>query len=209
MTTLFRTVLSCEVLAVFVMAAVSLARLVLKKAPKRLTIFLWLIVCLRLLVPVRLEAPVSLVPEPASVLSSEVEHISETGELSSLSWSMEHPNVSSGTERAFTARQWGSLAFDLLPYLWVIGAAALFLAQLLKLYRLRKKLRDAVEISPGVYVSDKLSGAFVLGLFRPDIYLPEGLGEAQRRFVLLHERTHIKRLDHVWKLLAYFCLCLH
>ena len=59
---------------------------------------------------------------------------------------------------AFTARQWGSLAFDLLPYLWVIGAAALFLAQLLKLYRLRKKLRDAVEISPGVYVSDKLSG---------------------------------------------------
>ena len=113
MTTLFRTVLSCEVLAVFVMAAVSLARLVLKKAPKRLTIFLWLIVCLRLLVPVRLEAPVSLVPEPASVLSSEVEHISETGELSSLSWSMEHPNVSSGTERAFTARQWGSLAFDL------------------------------------------------------------------------------------------------
>lgn len=57
MTTLFRTVLSCEVLAVFVMAAVSLARLVLKKAPKRLTIFLWLIVCLRLLVPVRLEAP--------------------------------------------------------------------------------------------------------------------------------------------------------
>lgn len=209
MTTLFRTVLSCEVLAVFVMAAVSLARLVLKKAPKRLTIFLWLIVCLRLLVPVRLEAPVSLVPEPASVLSSEVEHISETGELSSLSWSMEHPNVSSGTERAFTARQWGSLAFDLLPYLWVIGAAALFLAQLRKLYRLRKKLRDAVEISPGVYVSDKLSGAFVLGLFRPDIYLPEGLGEAQRRFVLLHERTHIKRLDHVWKLLAYFCLCLH
>lgn len=66
-----------------------------------------------------------------------------------------------------------------------------------------------MEISPGVYVSDKLSGAFVLGLFRPDIYLPEGLGEAQRRFVLLHERTHIKRLDHVWKLLAYFCLCLH
>lgn len=126
MTTLFRTVLSCEVLAVFVMAAVSLARLVLKKAPKRLTIFLWLIVCLRLLVPVRLEAPVSLVPEPASVLSSEVEHISETGELSSLSWSMEHPNVSSGTERAFTARQWGSLAFDLLPYLWVIGAAGAF-----------------------------------------------------------------------------------
>lgn len=209
MTTLFRTVLSCEVLAVFVMAAVSLARLVLKKAPKRLTIFLWLIVCLRLLVPVRLEAPVSLVPEPASVLSSEVEHISETGELSSLSWSMEHPNVSSGTERAFTARQWGSLAFDLLPYLWVIGAAALFLAQLRKLYRLRKKLRDAVEISPGVYVSDKLSGAFVLGLFRPRIYLPAGLSELEQRYVLLHEKTHIKHCDHVWKLLALLCLCLH
>lgn len=209
MTTLFRTVLSCEVLAVFVMAAVSLARLVLKKAPKRLTIFLWLIVCLRLLVPVRLEAPVSLVPEPASVLSSEVEHISETGELSSLSWSMEHPNVSSGTERAFTARQWGNLALELAPYVWLLGMAALALSQTLKLLRLRRQLQTAQELSPGVYRSDRLTCAFVLGLFRPRIYLPAGLSELEQRYVLLHEKTHIKHCDHVWKLLALLCLCLH
>ena len=210
MTTLFRSVLSCEVLAVCVMAGVILARLALKKAPKRLTIFLWLIVCLRLLVPVRLEAPVSLVPGPASVLSSEVERMSDTGTLSGLSWSMEHPNTINGTARtAYTARQWRNFAFDLLPYLWILGAAVLFFAQLRKVYRLRKRLQDAAEISPGVYVSNRISGAFVLGLFRPDIYLPEGLGEQERQFVLLHERTHIKRYDHVWKLLAYVCVCLH
>ena len=214
MTDLFRNVLSCEVLAVFVMAAVIFARLVLRKLPKRLTILLWLIVCLRLLVPVRLEAPVSLVPEPASDLSSEVQHISASGELSSLSreFSLElrpHYVFASNRDKAYTARQWGSLALDLSPYFWILGAAGLFLAQLRKLYRLRKRLADAAEISPGVYVSNRISGAFVLGLFRPDIYLPEGLGEEAQRFVLLHERTHIKRYDHVWKLLAYFCVCLH
>ena len=214
MTDLFRTVLSCEVLAVFVMAAVMLARLVLRKLPKRLTILLWLIVCLRLLVPVRLEAPISLVPETASDLSSEIQHISASGELSNLSqeFSRElrpHYVFESNRDKAYTARQWGGLALDLSPYFWILGAAGLFLAQLRKLCRLRKRLEGAEEISPGVYVSNRISGAFVLGLFRPDIYLPEGLDEEARRFVLLHERTHIERLDHVWKLLAFFCLCLH
>lgn len=209
MSEFFKGFLSREIVSLTVMLAVLLARLLFRRAPKRLTVALWAVVCFRLLCPVSIDAPVSLVPKAAEQAANAVEDLPASDELATLRQRSRSHYIVNHNDRALTARQWGNLAFDLLPYLWVIGAAALFLAQLLKLYRLRKKLRDAVEISPGVYVSDKLSGAFVLGLFRPDIYLPEGLGEAQRRFVLLHERTHIKRLDHVWKLLAYFCLCLH
>ncbi len=158
------------------MVAVMLARLVLQHAPKRLTVFCGRSSVCGFCSGVDRRARLARA-ETGKRSSNAVEHISGIRRAFQSVVVDGAPNVSSGTDRALTARQWGNLAFELLPYLWVIGAAALFLAQLLKLYRLRKKLRDAVEISPGVYVSDKLSGAFVLGLFRPDIYLPEGLGE--------------------------------
>ena len=50
---------------------------------------------------------------------------------------------------------------------------------------------------------------FVLGLFRPRIYLPLGLSGAERAYVLAHERAHIRRLDHATRLLAHLALCLH
>ena len=112
-------------------------------------------------------------------------------------------------DRALTARQWGNLALELAPYVWLLGMAALALSQTLKLLRLRRQLQTAQELSPGVYRSDRLTCAFVLGLFRPRIYLPAGLSELEQRYVLLHEKTHIKHCDHVWKLLALLCLCLH
>lgn len=51
--------------------------------------------------------------------------------------------------------------------------------------------------------------AFVLGVFRPRIYLPVGLREEEQRCILLHERTHLKRLDHLTRLAAFAALCLH
>lgn len=53
------------------------------------------------------------------------------------------------------------------------------------------------------------SDAFVLGLIRPKIYLPQGLSESEKIYILKHERTHIKRRDHVIKPLAFLVLCIH
>lgn len=209
MSEFFKGFLSREIVSLTVMLAVLLARLLFRRTPKRLTVALWAVVCFRLLCPVSIDAPVSLVPKAAEQAANAVEDLPASDELATLRQRSRSHYIVNHNDRALTARQWGNLALELAPYVWLLGMAALALSQTLKLLRLRRQVQTAQELSPGVYRSDRLTCAFVLGLFRPDIYLPEGLGEAQRRFVLLHERTHIKRLDHVWKLLAYFCLCLH
>ncbi len=205
----FKGFLSREIVSICVMLAVLLARWLLQKAPKRLMVLLWAVVCFRLLCPVSIDAPVSLVPKAAEQAASAVEALPESTELSDLAREYRSTHFLNHNNSAYSAQQWGRLALELAPYVWLFGMAALVLSQTIKLLRLRKTLRGAREISPGVFVSEKVTCAFVLGLFCPNIYLPAGLLDLEQRYVLLHERTHIRRLDHVWKLLALLCLCLH
>lgn len=209
MSEFFKGFLSREIVSLTVMLAVLLARLLFRRAPKRLTVALWAVVCFRLLCPVSIDAPVSLVPKAAEQAANAVEDLPASDELATLRQRSRSHYIVNHNDRALTARQWGNLALELAPYVWLLGMAALALSQTLKLLRLRRQLQTAQELSPGVYRSDRLTCAFVLGLFRPQIYLPAGLSPQQERYVLLHEKTHIKRCDHVWKLLALVCLCLH
>ena len=209
MTTLFQALLSRETVAIAVMLAVLLARLLLRKVPKRLTILLWAVVCFRLLCPLAPEASVSLIPQEAMSVSSAVARIEPSHALEDLAAEMNAPHVIHVGRQAYTSHQWRLLLWELSAFLWVFGAAGLLLSQLRKLLRLKKALRAAQKLEPGVFVSSQLKSAFVLGLFRPVIYLPAGLSAQEQRYVLLHEKTHIKRLDHVWKLLALLCLCIH
>ena len=48
-----------------------------------------------------------------------------------------------------------------------------------------------------------------MGVFRPRVYLPSSLAETEREYIILHEQYHIRRLDHVAKLLFFAALCLH
>ena len=209
MSEFFKGFLSREIVSLTVMLAVLLARLLFRRAPKRLTVALWAVVCFRLLCPVSIDAPVSLVPKAAEQAANAVEDLPASDELATLRQRSRSHYIVNHNDRALTARQWGNLALELAPYVWLLGMAALALSQTLKLLRLRRQLQTAQELSPGVYRSDRLTCAFVLGLFRLRIYLPAGLSELEQRYVLLHEKTHIKHCDHVWKLLALLCLCLH
>ena len=92
---------------------------------------------------------------------------------------------------------------------WLTGAAAMVLYGAVSLVRLRQRLVGAVPLERGVYLADHIDTPFVLGLFRPKIYLPSALPEGERGYILLHERHHIRRLDHAVKLLAFLALCIH
>ena len=211
MTSVFRQLLSRELVAILVMLAVLLARWLRRNAPKRLSMLLWAVVCFRLLCPVSISAPVSLVPQKTAELSEAVARAPESHELENL---LLGPSAAvfpedMAAQSARTPRQWRLLIFELTALVWVIGAAGLLLWQLGKLWRLRRTLRGAQMQEDGVFAVEGLQTAFVLGLLRPRIFLPAGLSAQQRHDVLLHERTHIKRLDPLWKLLALLCLCIH
>lgn len=98
---------------------------------------------------------------------------------------------------------------NVLAALWLAGLAAMLLYAFLSWLRLRLLVREAVPAGDGKYICDRLRDPFILGLFRPCIYLPSDLSEPELSCVLAHEGAHLRRRDHIWKPLGWLLLSVH
>lgn len=124
----------------------------------------------------------------------------------------------SGDPKAGIFRQkmseWSSLFWRFAPTVWAIGAIVVCIYWILMDIRLKRRVREAVFVQKlrgkvRVMECDRIDTAFVLGVFRPTIYLPESLEYPYRKYVLLHEKTHLYRKDHIWKWAACLLLCIY
>lgn len=96
-----------------------------------------------------------------------------------------------------------------LSVLWLAGVAVLWGWWLYTHRKLKKRMETAVRVAPGVLESDQPGPPFVLGFFLPKIYLPRGLEEAHRNYVLSHERFHLRRGDFLWKPIFFLAAAVH
>lgn len=220
---LFLTVWHMSLTAVPVILAVLAVRLCLKKAPKVFSYALWAVVLLRLLCPVTVDSPLGLVPSARSVQRIEAEAVRPDPVLALTPNEAPVPAIPGGTptpadtvvrvepSAPAVSVQKGLGWTVAAAWLWLGGMAALAGYSLISLLRLKRKLREAtpLEGQSGVWLTDHVSTPFVLGLVRPRIYLPAGLPGEEWDYVLLHERTHIRRLDHVVKALAWLAVTVH
>ena len=103
--------------------------------------------------------------------------------------------------------EWGT--YDVLCAAWLGGIASMFIYALASYIVLRRKLASSVPLEKGVKLCDSVGSPFVLGLFRPTVYLPFGLDAVTQDLVLRHERAHIARRDHWIKPLCFAVLALH
>jgi beta-lactamase regulating signal transducer with metallopeptidase domain len=94
-------------------------------------------------------------------------------------------------------------------YVWVVGVAVMLIYGVVSFVILKRKMEKSAHIGSNIYEAEYIKSPFVLGVLRPKIYLPVGLSEHERGYILLHEQTHIRRHDHIIKFGAYFILCLH
>ena len=228
---LFLMVLRMSGTAALVIAAVLLARLALRKAPKIFSYALWAVALFRLLCPVSVSSGFSLLPavqtQPAGAGQTSV-HI-HTG-ISAMNsqvndYLTHHPYpvefTPSGREGDIGAvyldgvsRMVGTAAPDWVSVacrVWLAGAALLLGYSALSALRLRRRLAASLPLEgeENVRLADHIPSPFVWGLARPRIYLPSGLPEGERDYILLHERTHIRRGDHLFRALAWLALAVH
>lgn len=201
-----QTLLTMTATASVAALVVMVLRLPLKKAPRWITCALWLVVLLRMVCPVTVQAPVSLIPEAVSqgtyttaLLLAETETVPVQSQTTSPETTEAVP-----AETAPTVQP-GTLLF----LLWAVGAGGMALWAVGSYLRLRRRVADAVLRFDNVYETDRVDTPFVCGFLRPRIYLPAGLDPADRAYVLLHERAHIRRRDHLTKPLGWLALCLH
>ena len=206
---LFSVVLNMSVTGSLVILPVLLVRLLLKRFPKIFSYALWSVALFRLLCPLSLSAPVSflnMVKPEIRVAAPGTTVISFLpGDVPAFSEALADREVPVRPSRENKPVDWASL----FPALWLSGVVVLGLSGLGQYLRLRKKLVGAVPLEQGIYWADYIDTPFVLGVFRPRIYLPSHIPAQELPYILAHERHHIRRCDHIWKLLAYCALCIH
>ncbi|MEG1883722.1 MAG: M56 family metallopeptidase [Clostridia bacterium] len=207
--TLFLQILNMSFTASFVIAFVLLIRLVLQKTSKIFSYALWSVVLFRLVCPFSFESVFSILPTKANPVPTNIGF-------------MQAPQIDTGIPiindsiNAILPEAAPVVSINPLQIwifsgqiLWLLGIAILLIYSLVTLYKLTRKLKGATLLRDHIFLLDNISTAFVLGMVRPKIYLPLSLNNKEQDYILLHEQTHIKRLDHIVKILAFLVLCVH
>ena len=208
---LFITILNMSLTGAFVVAAICIARLSLKKAPKIISYCLWAVAGFRLALPFTIESVFSLIPIRANTIPPDIATQSVTRIDSGIS--IVNDAVSSvlssspGNMAASTnpLQLWTTIGSKV----WLAGAAVMLVFGVASYIRLRFQLRSAIRVEGNIYETDGIRSPFVSGVLKPKIYIPLNLSGPEYEYIILHERTHIRRHDHIIKFAAYFILCLH
>jgi|GEM_PF-1383855 len=213
MTNVFITILNMSITAGVVVIAVLPARVVLRKAPKIFSYVLWSAVLFRLVFPFSIESIFSLMPARPAAISQDIIFSS-------------YPAVQTGIP--FFDMPINAAIVHALPlvnpadsiqpihallgvagYVWLVGFLALLVYAVIGYVGLKRRIRYATRVQGNIFETDKIKTPFVLGFIRPKIYFPLNIDPLQQDYILLHEQTHIKRLDYLIKPFAFVLLALH
>ena len=235
MTKVFLYLANRSIRAGFLILAVIGLRFLFRKLPKGPQLLLWAVVALRLAVPFSPESPWSLLPSAEPFSSQATINTPLQGHPSILQAeneipvpvTTEAPHVVTGAApTTATQPQTGSSAspgatltvsglgnpdvfFLICTAVWLLGMAAMIAYSLISYLRLRKKLSVSLRQDGCIYICDEISSPFVLGLFRPRIYLPSDLSQAAKPYVLAHEQAHLRHRDAWWKFFGFLLLSVY
>jgi len=208
---LFLEIVNRSIAASWIVIAVLVLRLCLKKTPKWVNVLLWGIVAVRLIFPFSIESALSLIPSAETVSPSimmEQTPSVQTGVPALdqvINPVIDHSLSPAPGASANPLQIW----IPVLTVIWLLGVAALFLYSAVSYRRLRRRVCEAVILRDNIYQSENVCSPFVLGIIRPKIYLPYHMDKREMDHVIAHEQTHIRRRDHWWKPLGFLLLTVH
>ncbi len=211
MEALFLKFFNQSVAAGWLILAVMLLRLLLRKAPKTFPCFLWGLVGVRLVCPLSIQSALSLIPSGETVPP---ESITDPAPAIDSGFYVVDRVVNTVLSPTFYPQPENSVTpLQILTFVaaaaWIVGVAAMLLYAIISYLRLRYRVREAAWVRENIWECDRVNTPFILGAFRPRILLPSSLSEADANYVLAHERAHLKRRDHWWKLLGFLLLAVH
>ena len=208
---LFFKIVNMSISACYVVLAVLLLRILLKKAPRWITVALWGIVAIRLICPFSLESALSLIPS-AETVSPDI-MLDPTPNINSgipLVNDLVNPIIfTSFAPDPATSVNPLQLWIPTFALFWIVGVIALLSYIAISYVRLRRRIGTAVLIRKNIYQSENVASPFVLGIIDPKIYLPFNMNESDMKHVVAHEQAHIRRKDHLWKPLGFLILVVH
>lgn len=233
---IFLTFLYKNMTVSVVIIAVLLARFLLRKMPKKYSYILWLIVGIRMIFDLPFATNISVFNlfRGFAKRSSTMGTMLTGSRKTNLQGATDALNTigTTGTSTAHASRNTtvgamthtlttSQMVLGILGLLWLV-VVALFVAYGIYSYvKCRILVRTAViahDIIPdthkkkgivSVWECDRIPSPFVLGIIRPRIYIPFRMPKQEQAYILAHEQCHIRRLDPLWKLIAFLLLAMY
>lgn len=220
---LFLEIFNMSLTSAYVTAAVIIIRLLIRKMPKKYSYWLWGIAGFRLCCPFSFQSVLSMfnfsffdMSKAQTESGAQLEYFADNiiyEEIPQVSVGIPYANtiINNSLPAAEPAASVNPMQIVLavLAAVWIIGMAAMLIYGVVSYMKIRRSMDTAMRLEGNVYQSDKVSSPFILGVVKPKIYIPFGLDEGTQRYVLTHEKYHLKRFDHIVKIAAYIILSVH
>jgi len=190
----------------FVIAAICLVRLPLRKAPKMISYCMWVAAGFRLVLPFSIKSALSLMPFAS-------QPVAQSNNMSGVFQPSGAMVTTAGSFLTNTMQR--NAIVPVAPWIticaciWLAGVIVMLAFGAASVIRLKQNMVGADCAVANVYEAKDIKSPFVLGFFPPTIYIPAGLTGQEKKYVIMHENTHIMRCDHITKFIAYFILCIH
>lgn len=188
---------------IVIILCVILIRFLLKKAPKKYSYFLWIIVAFRLMCPITIDSVFS-VFNIEKVITPMVENETFISDVLTYTQPLYYENRT----YEYINASLGPAADPIKGYLpnyffwWFAVLALIFVCIITSYFDVKDRVKESIRIKENIYESDKIQSPFVFGIIFPKIYIPKGMDEKTKEIVLKHERYHIQRKDHLFRLLS-------
>ena len=211
MEAVFLKILNMSITASWIVLAVIVVRLLLRKAPKWIIVLMWGLAGIRLVCPFSLESVFSLIPSvetvPSNILYMDTPTI-HSG-VSALN-SIVNPIISESLAPSVgdSVNPVQVITF-ISSMIWIAGVAVMLIYTAVSYLRICKKVKEAMPFKENIWVCDHVDTPFILGVIRPRIYLPSAMDGQDIEYVIAHENAHLKRHDHWWKPLGFLLLAIY
>lgn len=198
---LFIAILSLSIQASYVALWIFFVRMLLKRFPKIFSYALWSILLFRLLLPVGINSPVSILPETLVAERAQESITMETTETF-----IEVPVLFLGDKASLVK---DLVLVDILAAVYYGVLGILFLHFIGSLWKIRRKVQGAKRVSGEIFTGNEIKRPFAYGIIRPRIYLPKNLSSIESIHIIEHEKEHLRRQDPLIKALSYLILLVH
>lgn len=233
---IFLTFLYKNMTVSVVIIAVLLARFLLRKMPKKYSYILWSIVGIRMIFDLPFATNISVFNlfRGFAKHTSTVETMLAGSHRTNLQGSIDllnktdttgaaaaHASRSTAVEAMTHTLTTSQTVLGILGLLWLIVVALFVTYGIYSYVKCRLLVRTAViarDITPdshkkknnvSVWECDRIPSPFVLGIIRSRIYIPFRMPKQEQAYILAHEECHIRRLDPLWKLIAFLLLAVY
>ena len=179
----------------------------IKFIPHRVTVLLWLIPFIRMTVPVGINSPYSLMSLISKFTTRTVTVFQPADDL-----------AFSFTNSVMAADSYGPITykvnilekvFAVAGMVWAVVALAILITLTVLYITTKREIKDAKALRDNIYLSEKVTSPATYGIFRPRIVLPVSYDDKDLEFIVRHEKTHIRRLDNLWRIMGFIVAAIH